>query len=153
MRHDRYERAYILLASLIIFVDQITKWYLYTNDAQYHLTSFLSLEVHMNRGISWGMFHSDHDLFFFFITFVIACFIGGFFYHTYQRLCAGYFIFAESAVLGGALSNLIDRFVHAGVIDFIAFSWHGWTFPVFNLADAAIVIGIFFIMLEGLQHE
>ena len=153
MSHDRYAIWYVCIISFIIALDQLTKLYFYTIDAQYTLTSFLSLQVHMNRGISWGMFHSEHTAFFFFITFVITCFIGGFLYHTYEQYCAGRMIFAECAVLSGAVSNLIDRFAHAGVIDFIAVSWRGWTFPVFNFADVAIVIGIFFILLEGLRNE
>jgi signal peptidase II len=153
MSRDHYALWYVSLVSCIIALDQLTKLYFYSTDAQYTLTSFLSLQVHMNRGISWGMFHSEHTAFFFFITFVITCFIGGFLYHTYQRYGEGHAIVAECAVLGGAISNVIDRFVHAGVIDFIVVSWKGWTFPVFNVADVAIVVGIFFIMLEGLRHE
>ncbi len=150
---QRYLPWYGVLFGLIVALDQLTKYCMLMSGTKYILTSFLSLHVQLNRGISWGMFHSENDHFFFFITFLICCFIGGFVHHTFTRYQEGHIIFAEVAVIAGAFSNLFDRFFHAGVVDFIFFSWRQWSFPLFNLADVAIVIGIFFILLEGLREQ
>lgn len=46
-------------------------------------------------------------------------------------------------IVGGALSNYVDRVLYQGVIDYLAF----WSYPVFNLADSFIVVGIFLLIL------
>ena len=49
---------------------------------------------------------------------------------------------ALALVLGGALGNLVDRFTTGEVVDFILLSWRGHDFPVFNVADTAVTIGV-----------
>ncbi|MFP5374145.1 MAG: signal peptidase II [Gammaproteobacteria bacterium] len=53
-------------------------------------------------------------------------------------------------VIGGAVGNLIDRFVHGHVVDFIQWYWRDWYWPAFNIADAAIVVGAIGIAVFGL---
>lgn len=55
-------------------------------------------------------------------------------------------------IAGGALGNLIDRFTHGAVIDFLEFRWHDLSWPVFNLADTAIVIGTGLVVWALLIH-
>ena len=57
-------------------------------------------------------------------------------------------IFGEILVLAGSCSNLIDRFIYGGVVDFILLSYGDWSFPVFNCADVCIVIGIGLMLFE-----
>jgi signal peptidase II len=52
-------------------------------------------------------------------------------------------------VIGGAVGNLIDRFVHGHVVDFIQWYWRDWYWPAFNIADAAIVGGAIGIAIFG----
>jgi len=53
-------------------------------------------------------------------------------------------------ILGGGISNLIDRLMRGGVVDFIRiFSW----FPWFNLADVAITIGVIWLILKYWQKQ
>jgi signal peptidase II len=49
---------------------------------------------------------------------------------------------ALALVLGGAVGNLIDRVRFGEVVDFILLSWQRWQFPVFNVADSAVSIGV-----------
>ena len=57
--------------------------------------------------------------------------------------------FALGIIFGGALGNLIDRLSYGEVIDFLDFHlWGGYTWPTFNLADSAIVVGVAILMLE-----
>ncbi len=61
---------------------------------------------------------------------------------------------ALGAIMGGALGNLIDRLVHGEVIDFLDIHiYGGYTWPTFNVADSAIVIGVAILMLEVLFFE
>jgi len=64
--------------------------------------------------------------------------------HAGQRL----FCFSMSCILGGAIGNVLDRLLHGHVIDFIDFHIQTWHFPAFNLADSAISLGAFCLILD-----
>jgi signal peptidase II len=53
-----------------------------------------------------------------------------------------------SLIMGGASGNLYDRIVHQTVTDFIEVYHGGWSFPAFNVADSAITIGAFLLLLD-----
>ena len=54
-----------------------------------------------------------------------------------------------SLVLGGAIGNLIDRVAYGYVIDFVDLYYYSWHWPAFNVADAAICVGVFLMVLES----
>src|SRR5688500_14778589 len=54
-------------------------------------------------------------------------------------------------VVGGAAGNLIDRINDGYVLDFFDFYWNGWHFWAFNVADAAITVGVSLMILDLLQ--
>jgi signal peptidase II len=56
-------------------------------------------------------------------------------------------------IAGGALGNLMDRLTHGAVIDFLEFRWRELSWPVFNLADTAIVIGTGLVLFTLLTYE
>jgi signal peptidase II len=56
-----------------------------------------------------------------------------------------------SLVLGGATGNLIDRITFGHVVDFVDVYWRGWHFWAFNVADAAITIGVALMILDLLE--
>ena len=67
----------------------------------------------------------------------------------YQKLTR----FSLVLIFGGMVGNLIDRVVFGYVRDFIDFIIFGYNFPIFNIADIAITVGMFFIILEiGLEE-
>jgi signal peptidase II len=65
---------------------------------------------------------------------------------------------ALSLLLGGAIGNLIDRALYGEVVDFLQFNFHFfwfgkeiyYTYPIFNVADSAIVVGVALIFVEAL---
>jgi len=57
---------------------------------------------------------------------------------------------ALSLVLGGAVGNLIDRLAYGYVIDFLDVYVNNWHWPAFNIADSAITLGVFLMLLESL---
>jgi len=61
---------------------------------------------------------------------------------------------ALSLILGGAVGNLIDRVAYGYVIDFLDVYYQDWHWPAFNIADSAICIGVFLMLLEsfGIGH-
>lgn len=56
-----------------------------------------------------------------------------------------------SLILGGAVGNLIDRFIHGYVIDFLQFYIKTWYWPTFNLADSAICIGAAMLFIDTMK--
>jgi signal peptidase II len=50
--------------------------------------------------------------------------------------------------IGGALSNAMDRWIYGGVADFFYFHWQQYSFYIFNLADAAITVGVGLLILD-----
>ena len=58
---------------------------------------------------------------------------------------------ALSLILGGAAGNVVDRLVYGYVIDFIDIYYASWHWPAFNIADAAISVGAFLLLLDAFQ--
>jgi signal peptidase II len=52
-------------------------------------------------------------------------------------------------IIGGALGNALDRIIHGQVVDFIQWYWRDWYWPAFNLADAAIVLGVAILVMPS----
>ena len=55
-----------------------------------------------------------------------------------------------TAILGGAVGNVVDRIQHGHVVDFLLFYWRDWYFPAFNIADVAITCGAILLILDEL---
>ena len=58
-----------------------------------------------------------------------------------------------SMLIGGIIGNLFDRIVYRKVIDFLSFKFGTYSFPVFNLADTFICIGIFLLIVDFLRGD
>lgn len=59
--------------------------------------------------------------------------------------------FGLTLIVGGAAGNLIDRLGTGYVVDFVDVYWRGWHFWAFNVADAAITVGVSLMILDLLQ--
>lgn len=55
-----------------------------------------------------------------------------------------------SLILGGALGNFLDRLLTGEVVDFLQFNFGSYTFPIFNVADMGITIGVGFVLLDAM---
>ena len=62
----------------------------------------------------------------------------------------GIFCFSISLILGGAIGNLIDRFAHGAVVDFIDVYYQQYHWPAFNVADSAITVGTALLIIDEL---
>jgi lipoprotein signal peptidase len=139
---------YIFLFAGTIILDRLTKYWILANPRPKSLTSWLSFELQYNRGISWGIFNDGGQAAFIILTVMISFFLIGLALYTWARWLNYFPIYGEALIIGGALSNLFDRIFYGGVIDFIVLSYEGWSWPIFNCADAAIVIGVGLMLLQ-----
>lgn len=140
----------IFLPMILVVIDQITKYFavrdLKGSESISIIGDFLNLTYVENRGAAFGIFQ-DQRLFFIVMTglvlvFIIALFIFKGHSMTRPAKCSLYLI------VGGALGNFIDRVRLGYVIDFIDVKFGDiYDFPVFNVADMALVIGTAVLMV------
>lgn len=130
-----------------MLIDRLTKYGAMYLLPHYKISSICSIDLVFNRGISFGLFHSHDAVIFSAVNLLIGSVIAMLMLHTYYRFTSGKLIVGEVAIFTGAISNVIDRYVYGGVIDFIAFSYHDWHFAVFNGADAFIFCGVILMLL------
>ncbi len=146
--------AYGVWFAAIFGIDRIAKWLaLHCIDHAYDAMPLLQFKLVLNRGISWGMFHSEHDGFFTLLTLFIASIVVVLMFYTFRKWRQNQYVFAECAVLAGAMSNVLDRYLYGGVVDFIHVHIANWSWPIFNIADVAIVLGILWILWEQYKES
>lgn len=138
---------YVALFVLVFIADRVAKCLAISKKiSNYKVTSFLSLDLHFNRGVSWGIFDSQSSLVFSAIS-ILVCFITiGLIIFAYIRFKEGHTIVGEVLAISGSISNIIDRLLYGGVVDFVSCYYGPLYWPVFNLADVFIVVGIFLIL-------
>jgi len=146
--------SYSILGVLIFVVDRITKSYALEHFGQTSVAaSWLSFDLTFNRGISWGMLHSDDGMFFWLVTAIIGIIALILLVYTFMQFKRGHPIIGETLVLAGAVSNILDRMLYGGVVDFIIITlFNVVPFGVFNIADVCIVAGVGLMVITGYRH-
>ena len=132
----------------ILAIDQLTKYFIISNFSLGQSADFIKglidiVYIH-NEGAAWGMLNSKTWILVAFTTVAMA--FCGYLLWKYGRENK-LMLTGLSLVVSGGIGNLIDRIFRNGkVIDFLHFEF--WPeFPVFNVADCAIVVGVGFLML------
>jgi signal peptidase II len=141
-------------AALVVALDQLSKAWVVRHLPAYtpvnwfpQLASLFSFTFVKNTGVAFGLFPQAGGLFTILSAFVIVGIL------IFQRAIAGTDLWLYGGlglVTGGALGNLIDRLAHGYVVDFIDVNFwpfHEW--PVFNIADSAIVVGVAILLLDA----
>ena len=101
------------------------------------LSRCISLELHMNRGVAFSFFAFLGP----WLKWLQVLLIGGLWAYFIRDRWIQRHPFALGVLLGAALGNLADRFLHGAVVDYVY--WHcGFDFAVFNYADVMIDLGV-----------
>jgi signal peptidase II len=144
----------LLIVVITVIFDQLTKYLiihnLNLNDMITIIPQGLYLTHVNNYGAAWGLF-SDR-LFFLIIFGLLALII------IYQSIInlpviSKVNLISYGLLAGGIIGNLIDRFRFGYVVDFINMYIIGYSFPVFNISDMAIVFGVIIIIYDILKKE
>lgn len=140
----------IILA--VIILDQITKYLAIglKKGSIKLIDSFLSLVYVENRGAAFGILQGKKIILVFFTFLIIMAMC----YYLYkgQKSMATISKLSISLIIGGAIGNLIDRVFRHFVIDFISVTFpNGYEFPVFNVADIAVVCGTFLLIIAFMK--
>ena len=145
---------YYLIALFVILLDQITKWLIVSKmnfgDSITIIENVLYITSHRNAGAAWGILQGQMWLFYV-ITLIV---IGAIIYYL-QKAARGKWMLGVSLglMLGGAIGNFLDRVIRKQVVDFIHTYIFGYNFPVFNIADSALCIGVILLMISMLRDE
>lgn len=152
MKKKYYIGISLLLAFLIIIFDQISKWIIASSmkigDSYEVIPYFLNITSHRNNGAAWGILSGKMG-FFYIITLVILVVLVLFYIKE-----AKYNLFMQVAItllFAGALGNFIDRVFNGEVVDFIDTNIFGYDFPIFNIADSSLTIGVIFVIIALLK--
>ncbi len=134
------------VAITVFSLDFILKYYLKTHllgssipviENVFHIT------VISNKGAAFGLFR-DHSGFILYTSVILVFFLVYMVARNERKSLSEKIIFG--LIIGGALSNMYDRVVYKGVIDYLDFR----IWPVFNLSDACITLGVVFYLLKSL---
>jgi len=143
----------LILTFLILVFDQLSKWWILEvfdlpSKSSVQILPFFSLTMVWNKSISMGLPLDEYlgKWGIVALTLAISAWLVWWLKDTGRKTEA----FALALILGGAIGNVIDRFIHGAVVDFVHLYAFDYSFYVFNIADAAISVGVVFLIIDGL---
>nr|WP_211110178.1 signal peptidase II [Acuticoccus mangrovi] len=139
------------MAVVLFIADQLAKlWVLHGIDfsaGPVRVLPFLNITLIWNRGISYGLLQQEGLGRWLLVVATLAVSVGlGVWLMRARRLLLAV---AIGTILGGAMGNLVDRVAYGAVVDYVHLHYAGFNWYVFNIADAAIVIGVALLLLDS----
>jgi signal peptidase II len=132
--------VFLLVALGTFIIDQNIKSLFI--EGYYRAGTCIDLELHYNKGVAFSMFAFVGP----YLKWIQSLLIVGILYYVFSEGYIKRYAFPVGLLIGGALGNVYDRFVHEGVVDYVA--WHcGFNFAVFNYADIAIDVAVAWILI------
>ncbi|MDN4620557.1 signal peptidase II [Paenibacillus sp. PsM32] len=143
---------YYVIAIIAIIVDQLTKYWIATGmergDQISVIGNFFLITSHRNQGAAFGILQNQR---WFFVVITLIVVVAIIWYIQKVKSQPDKLLpVALSLVLGGAIGNFIDRARMGEVVDFLQFNFGSYTFPIFNVADSCIVVGVALIIIDAL---
>ena len=126
-----------IVALVTLGLDQLTKFLIYGSASRSIIGNLLWFESTLNTGVAFSMFEGKSVLFF--VIAMIASLVMIYFICSKKWLKINLEKLSIGLILGGTISNAIDRLIFGGVRDFIYLKF--MNFAIFNVADMAITIG------------
>lgn len=143
----------LICSSIALALDQITKMfasiYLTLNKEIVLIPKFFSLTLCHNEGAAWGILNNASWLII--LCTILAIFIIYHFIYCFKQNTRNNIAFG--LLYGGLAGNLIDRVVYGYVRDFFDFYIFNYNYPVFNIADICIVIGVILLVIAVIKGE
>jgi signal peptidase II len=153
------KKDYIISIAIIIglvVLDQVTKYLIVQNlvigEEITFIKNFITITSHRNDGAAWGILGGNMIFFY-----IISVFAGGLFVYLMTQADFTknkWYFFAITLMIAGGIGNFIDRVLFQEVVDFIDVDlWSYTTFPTFNVADMALVVGMILFVIDVLLEE
>ncbi len=145
----------LVIGGAVVVIDQLVKWWIIDWLAEppgfVAVLPFFNLVMVWNRGVSFGLL-SDADLAPYLMAGIAGSVVIGlviWLARVAQRLLA----VSIGLIIGGALGNIVDRLRLGAVADFVDLHAGGYHWPAFNVADAAITVGVAVMLIDGLLNR
>ena len=142
----------VIIILLVLALDLVSKYlaqtYLANAAAVSIIPNFFELTYVINTGAAWSILEGQRT---FFIVISSAVSIGLIYYLIKEK--EPLMSLAVSLMLAGTVGNLYDRIFFGFVRDMLSFNFFGYQFPVFNIADSALVIGVILIIVDMVIKE
>lgn len=138
-----------ILGIIVLAIDQLTKYLVAARmelgESIPVLGEFFKITSHRNSGAAWGMFEGRMT-FFYIITVAVLIFL----IYFYKTEAKNNLLMQIGIILlmAGALGNFIDRLLFQEVVDFADVLIFTYDFPIFNVADSALTIGVIILLIE-----
>lgn len=137
----RFFSIFLLTAVGIFIIDQAIKDLFVAG--YYRAGECIDLTLHYNKGVAFSMFAFIGP----YLKWIQALMVAAILFYVLKEGYLKRYAFPIGLLIGGALGNVYDRFMHEGVVDYVA--WHcGFDFAVFNFADVAIDIAVAWILVR-----
>lgn len=139
----------ILLIVIFLGIDIVSKLLVSkifkVNESIVIIKDFFNITYVRNTGAAWSIL-SGFRIGLVIVSLVIIGFIV---YYVYKNKISSMMEkIGYSMILGGALGNLLDRIIYGYVIDFLDFKIFGYDYPIFNIADSLIFIGVLLLIIH-----
>lgn len=141
-----------LIILLVIAADLASKHIVQVNESLHNVViipNFFHITYAENTGMAWSMLSGQIA----FLSLVSAAAIGVMLWYLYVKKPDRLSRIALALMIGGAAGNLFDRLYFGYVRDFLDFYIFGYDFPIFNIADSALCIGVFLLAVAALKEE
>lgn len=147
------EIIFLVLVSLVCFsLDLITKSIATSKLVELErntvINNFFSFTLCYNTGGAWSLFSGNVA-----ILAIISVIALGLVIYTMTQSKTKFYKYSCAVFIGGLVGNLYDRVVFGKVIDFLDFIIFGYDFPIFNIADCFICIGVVLMMIAIIREE
>jgi signal peptidase II len=148
-------KRYFVIALVIVLLDQLTKLWVLGAFEPYEVVTVLpvfNLTLVFNEGAAFS-FLADAGGWQRYVFLLISLVMSVVFvvWLTRVKVHEVWLAYGLALLLGGAVGNLIDRIWLGKVIDFLQWYWNEAYFPAFNLADAAITLGVIFLLWDSIK--
>ena len=147
------EKAYSV-AAIVIIIDQIIKFVISNKMSLEQeievIPKFFSLYYVKNTGAAFSILQNQRVLLIIvslvFLYFLDRCI-------EREKDLNKLSIISLGFIIGGIIGNLIDRLIQDGVIDYLSFQFGKYLFPIFNIADSFIIVGIVLLIIGIIKEE
>ncbi len=145
----------ILIILGIVILDQVTKLIILNTVPYAHsievIPNFFDITHRVNTGAAWSIL--EGQMYMFYGITIVALIVFAYYFKDVNFKSKKVYSLGISILIGGTIGNFIDRLRIQGVVDFLDFNIFGYDFPVFNVADAALNVGIFLFILAVLFFD
>ncbi len=143
-----------MITCISLIIDQLIKLIISRTMKLYQsitiIKNFFSITYVKNTGAAFSIL-KDNTLFLIIISVIFILLLNHYIKkeNNYTKLS----IISYGLIMGGIFGNLIDRVMHHAVIDFLSFTIISYEFPIFNIADICITIGIILFIISSIIEK